>query len=235
MPLLVIKDLDLYYGDFQAVQAVSLAVEPGTVCAVVGANGAGKSTLLRALAGVVSPRGGRITFRNQDITDVPAHKRVTMGIALVPEGRRLFASMTLEENLLIGSHVRRPGPWSLESVYEVFPFLADRRRRIAGSASGGEQQATSLGRALLTNPELLLIDEASLGLAPVVVESIYACLPQITAGGTAVLLVEQDVALSLNHARDVYCLLEGRVALSGPSDRLSRQAIANAYFGIESS
>ena len=199
---------------------------------MIGANGAGKSTLLKALAGQVLPSGGTITFDGTDITNTPAHKRVPLGIALTPEGRRIFKSLTVEENLLVGGHVKRSGPWNLDRIYEAFPLVADRKDRIGHNLSGGEQQAVAIGRALMSNPRLLLLDEVSLGLAPVVVESIYSVLPTITSTGTTVLVVEQDVQQSMRVADRVQCLLEGRTVLEGSPDDLTREQIASAYFGI---
>jgi branched-chain amino acid transport system ATP-binding protein len=180
----------------------------------------------------VLPSAGTITFDGADIGRVPAHRRVGLGIALTPEGRRIFPSLTVEENLLVGSHAKRPGPWNLASVYDAFPLVADRRARLGGHLSGGEQQAAAIGRALMSNPRLLLLDEVSLGLAPVVVAQIYDALPAITASGTTVLLVEQDVNQALRVADRVQCLLEGRTALEGVPSDLDRDRIASAYFGI---
>ena len=171
-------------------------------------------------------------FDGTTITTLPAHKRVPLGIALTPEGRRIFKSLSVEENLLVGAHVKRPGPWNLAKVYEAFPLVADRRDRLGTNLSGGEQQATAIGRALMSNPRLLLLDEVSLGLAPVVIEQIYAALPTITETGTTVLIVEQDVNQSMKVADRVQCLLEGRTVLEGPPSKLTRDQIASAYFGI---
>jgi branched-chain amino acid transport system ATP-binding protein len=230
--LLSVSALDVHYGDFQAVYSLDLAVEEGETLAVIGANGAGKSTLLKAIAGLVPPTSGSIEFDGASIAGLPAYKRVPLGIALTPEGRRIFPSLTIEENLLVGAHAKRPGPWNLQSVYAAFPLVADRRTRIGTHLSGGEQQAAAIGRALMSNPRLLLLDEVSLGLAPVVVEQIYAALPVITGHGTTVLLVEQDVNQSMKVADRVQCLLEGRTVLEGAPASLSRDQIASAYFGI---
>lgn len=232
MNLLTVESIDVHYGDFQALYGLSLHVQEGETLAVIGANGAGKSTLMKTLAGLMTPTSGTITFEARDITAVPSHKRVPMGIALTPEGRRIFPSLTVEENLKVGAHSRREGPWTLASVYEAFPLVADRRDRVGVNLSGGEQQATAIGRALMSNPRLLMLDEVSLGLAPVVVEQIYAAMPAITGNGTTVLLVEQDVNQALRVADRVQCLLEGRTVLEGTADSLSRDDIASAYFGI---
>ena len=232
MSLLAVDTLDVHYGDFQAVFGLNVTVNEGETLAIIGANGAGKSTLLKALAGQVAPSGGSITFDGTDITHLPAHKRVPLGIALTPEGRRIFPSLTVEENLLVGSHVKRKGHWELKTVYEAFPLVADRKDRLGLHLSGGEQQAAAIGRALMSNPKLLLLDEVSLGLAPVVVEQIYQALPTIAANGTTVLVVEQDVNQSMKVADRVQCLLEGRTVLEGSPKDLSRDQIATAYFGI---
>lgn len=230
--LLEVRDLDVHYGDFQAIYGLTITVNEGETLAVIGANGAGKSTLLKAVAGQVAPSAGSIAFDGAEVTRMPAHRRVPLGIALTPEGRRIFPSLTVEENLLVGAHVKRPGPWTLASVYEAFPLVADRKDRVGANLSGGEQQATAIGRALMSNPRLLLLDEVSLGLAPVVIEQIYAALPVITDSGTTVLLVEQDVNQSMQVADRVQCLLEGRAVLEGRPADLDRDQIASAYFGI---
>ena len=232
-PLLEVRALDAYYDDFQALFSVSLAVAPGEVVAVIGANGAGKSTLLKCIAGVIKCRRDAIVLGGGPIGDLPAHAVVARGIALVPEGRRLFPSLSLEENLLIGAHLGRPGPWSLARIYELFPALAERRRVPASALSGGEQQMVAIGRALMSNPSLLLCDELSLGLAPIVVRDLYARLPSIVAAGSSLVIVEQDIVAALAAARDVFCLQEGRVTLAGRSATLSHEAITAAYFGAE--
>ncbi|MFI0419657.1 ABC transporter ATP-binding protein [Spongiactinospora sp. 9N601] len=232
MTLLSIRDLTVYHGQLRAVDGLSLEVERGEVLAIIGANGAGKSTLLRAVAGLNPPASGSITFDGTDITRMPAHKRVPAGIALVPEGRRLFRSLTVEENLLAGAYRRRPGAWNLARVYELFPWMADRRAQNAAQLSGGEQQAVAIGRALLSNPALLLIDELSLGLAPVVVRRIYEVLPDIVTAGTTALLVEQDVSQAMRVADRLHCLLEGRSVLRGRPRELTPEQVEHAYFGI---
>ena len=231
-PLLDVRGLDAFYGDFQALFNVSLRVEAGSVVAVIGANGAGKSTLLKTIAGLVAPRRGEITFGGQAIAGASAFQTVRHGIALVPEGRRLFPSLTVEENLLIGGQARRPGPWTLARIYELFPVLAERRGLPAPALSGGQQQMAAIARALMANPRLLLCDEISLGLAPIVVRDIYARLPQIVAEGLSLIIVEQDIVQALKAASHVYCLQEGRVALEGAPGSATRQAITDAYFGV---
>ena len=230
-PLLEVRDLAAFYGDFQALFGVSITVGRGEVVAIIGANGAGKSTLLRSIAGLMPARRDAILFDGAPIGDLPAHQVVARGIALVPEGRRLFASLTVEENLLIGGQLRRPGPWTLARVYALFPVLAERRRLPSTALSGGQQQMVALGRALMANPKLLLCDEISLGLAPIVIRDIYARLPAIVAEGTSLVIVEQDIAQALAAASKVYCLQEGRVAFAGAARDATREAVAAAYFG----
>ena len=231
-PLLQVRGLDAHYGDFQALFGVSMRVTEGEVVAVIGANGAGKSTLLKCIAGLMHPRAGAIAFDGGDITTTPAFNVVKRGIALVPEGRRLFPSLTVEENLLIGGESRRLGPWTLARVYALFPALAERRHVAATALSGGQQQMAAIGRALMANPKLLLCDEISLGLAPIVVRDIYARLPEIVGEGLSVIIVEQDIVQALRAADHVYCLQEGRVALDSAAAGLTRETIAAAYFGV---
>jgi branched-chain amino acid transport system ATP-binding protein len=230
--LLAVENLVARHGLLEAVRDVSFELGEGETLALVGANGAGKTTLLRAIAGAHKPAAGRIVFDGRDVTNVPAHSRVRAGIALVPEGRRLFTGLTVEENLLLAGRVRREGPWQLESVYAAFPLVESRRKRRSGNLSGGEQQATAIGRALMTNPKLLLLDEVSLGLAPVAVEDVYRSLETVIASGATVVLVEQDVGRALAVADSVICMLEGRVVLAGRAADLARADIVDAYFGL---
>jgi branched-chain amino acid transport system ATP-binding protein len=231
-PLLAVRRLDAFYGDFQALFGVSMELAAGEAVAVIGANGAGKSTLLKSIAGLLRARRDAIAFGDTPIGGMPAHAVAARGIALVPEGRGLFASLSVEENLLIGGQLKRPGPWNLERVYQLFPVLAERRQLPSTALSGGQQQMVAIGRALMSNPRLLLCDEISLGLAPIVVRDIYARLPAILGAGVAVVLVEQDIVQALKVAQRVYCLQEGRVALTGAAKDLTREAIAAAYFGV---
>jgi branched-chain amino acid transport system ATP-binding protein len=230
--LLDVRALDACYGDFQALFGVSLRVAAGEAVAVIGANGAGKSTLLNSIAGLLRARPEAIVFGGAPIGALPAHAVAARGIALVPEGRRLFSSLTVEENLLIGGQLRRPGPWNLARIYDLFPALGERRAAPSTALSGGQQQMVAIGRALMANPKLLLCDEISLGLAPIVVHQIYARLPKILAEGISLVVVEQDIAQALSSAARVYCLQEGRVALTGAAQGLTREAIAAAYFGV---
>jgi branched-chain amino acid transport system ATP-binding protein len=230
--LLEITDLVVRHGQLTAVDRVNLSVDGGTAVAVVGANGAGKSTLLRTIAGLHRPAEGRITYDGQDVTSVSTPERVHRGLVMVPEGRRLFPSMTVEENLLVGAAVHREGDWTLDRVYDLFPWMTERRTQPTGLLSGGEQQGVAIGRALMTNPRVLLLDEISLGLAPVAVQRIYSQLPDLLAGGLTVLLVEQDVQQALRYAAHVMCLLEGRATLEGAPSKFTPQQIEAAYFGF---
>lgn len=231
-PLLEVRAINAFYGDFQALFGVSLRVNPGELVAVIGANGAGKSTLLKTIVGLMHPRGGDILFDSAPVGAAPAFDVVARGIALVPEGRRLFPSLSVEENLLIGGQSKRPGPWNLARIYELFPVLAERRHLPAPSLSGGQQQMAAIGRALMSNPRLLLCDEISLGLAPIIVRDIYARLPAIVSEGLSLIIVEQDIAQALKAAAQVYCLQEGRIALQGAARELTRESISAAYFGV---
>ncbi|MEZ5651593.1 MAG: ABC transporter ATP-binding protein [Burkholderiaceae bacterium] len=230
-PVLAIRDLNVSYGSAQAVQDVSLTVGRGEVLALIGANGAGKSTLFKAVCGMVRARGGTISLNGSRIDTLPASRIVTRGVAMVPEGRRLFRSLSVEENLIIGAQAGRPGPWSLERVYQVFPVLEQRRRQPATSLSGGQQQMVAIGRALMSNPELLLMDELSLGLAPVIIKDIYALLPSILGDGLAAVIVEQDIGRAMKASHRFVCMLEGKVSLTGHSGEFSREQISAAYFG----
>ena len=232
MPLLEIDDLSCFYGDFQALFGVNLHVDEGETIAVIGANGAGKSTLLGAVSGLVPPAGGDVRFESRSIRELRAHRRVSIGISLVPEGRRIFPSLTVRENLQLGSQYGRSGPWNLLRVFELFPALEPLAGRWGNALSGGEQQMCAIGRALMANPRLLLLDELSLGLAPVVIKPLYATLSRIADEGTTVVLVEQDVTQALATASRAYCLLEGRISLQGATSELSREQVVEAYFGV---
>ncbi len=230
--LLHVDDVHAGYGDVPALRGLTVTVAEGETLAVIGANGAGKSTLLKTIAGVLRPSSGEVRLGGDAVTSLPAHQRVARGISLCPEGRRLFPSLTVEENLQVGAYARRPGPWDLSAVYELFPLVAERRSRPAANLSGGEQQAVAIGRSLMANPRLLLLDEVSLGLAPVIVGQLYAALPRITEQGTTVLVVEQDVHQAMAVADRVQCLLEGRTVLEGPAGRIDPAELAAAYFGV---
>ena len=233
MALLEVSDLSARYGAFQALFGISLAVDEGAVVAVIGANGAGKSTLLGAISGSVATTTGSIVYDGKELRGTSTHARVADGISLVPEGRRLFPSLSVDENLDVGGYRRRPGPWTKAKVYAAFPMLAPLARRSAARLSGGEAQAVAIGRALMNNPRLLLLDEVSLGLAPIVVQQLYTALATIAREGTTMLLVEQDINQALKVSSHAYCFLEGRVSLSGRSEELDRADVTAAYFGLE--
>jgi branched-chain amino acid transport system ATP-binding protein len=231
MPLLETDKLTAFYGDFQALFGITLSVAEGETVAIIGANGAGKSTFLKTVAGLLRSPPGSIRFDGQTISGLRAFDIVRRGITLVPEGRRLFASLTVEENILVGAYARR-GAWTLPRVYELFPGLAERRRLPAQTLSGGQQQMCAIARALMTGPRLLLCDEVSLGLAPIVIRDIYQRLPDIKAEGASVIIVEQDIVQALAVADRAYCFQEGRMTLSGRPADLTRDAIHAAYFGL---
>jgi branched-chain amino acid transport system ATP-binding protein len=230
-PLLEVSDLVVHHGQLQALSGISLAVYPGEVYALIGANGAGKSTLLRTIAGLHHPTAGTITYEGKDVTGLRPEKRAAAGIVMVPEGRRLFLSMSLEENLKVGAAYRREGPWDTGRVFELFPWMKERRGQKTAQLSGGEQQSVAIGRALVANPQVLLLDELSLGLAPVIVQRIYAMLPQILESGITVLLVEQDVSQALRVATHLQCLLEGHTTLEGTPAQVTQEQVEAAYFG----
>jgi len=230
-PVLEVRDLSVHHGQLQALHGVSLAVPAGSVHAMIGANGAGKSTLLRTIAGLHRPTSGSVLLGGADITALRPEQRVAAGVVMVPEGRRLFPSLTLEENLQVGRASARPGPWTIDAVYELFDWMRDRRAQHAAQLSGGEQQAVALGRALVANPRVLLLDELSLGLAPIVVRQIYGLLPRLLSSGVTVLVVEQDVSQALAVASRLHCLLEGRITLAGQPAELTPTQIESAYFG----
>jgi branched-chain amino acid transport system ATP-binding protein len=231
-PILEVRDLVVHHGQLQALSGISLAVLPGEVYALIGANGAGKSTLLRTIAGLHHPTSGSIRYDGRDVTGLRPEKRATAGIAMVPEGRRLFPSLTLEENLKVGASFARKGPWNIGAIYEMFPWMKERRDQKTAQMSGGEQQSVAIGRALVANPRVLLLDELSLGLAPVIVQRIYSMLPQILDSGITVLLVEQDVSQALRVATHLQCLLEGHTALEGTPHEFTREQVEAAYFGV---
>ena len=232
MSLLEVENASVYYEDFQALYDINLKVEEGEIYAVIGANGAGKSTLLRTISGVLHPRRGRVLFEGKPIDHMPTHLRVTHGISMVPEGRRVFPSLTVKENLEIGGYRKRTGPWTEEKIFDLFPLLVPLRKRQASSLSGGEQQALAIGRSLMSNPKLILMDEVSLGLAPVVIRRIYDAFQTLLDSGSTILVVEQDVQHVLTVATHVACFLEGRIALQGAPSELTNEQITAAYFGV---
>lgn len=232
MNVLTITNIEVFYGQFQALFGVSLEVEVAETVAIIGANGAGKTTLLSTIAGALAPQRGDVIYQGKSIAGQPAYALARQGIALVPEGRKIFPSLTVEENLRIGAYGARKGRWDLAAIYGLFPMLRERARFSGIDLSGGQQQMLAIGRALMSNPTLLLMDEISLGLAPVIVKDLYQVVGQISAAGTTVILVEQDVSQGLKAANRVYCLLEGRVSLTGRPAELSQDQISLAYFGV---
>ncbi|MDF3887398.1 MULTISPECIES: ABC transporter ATP-binding protein [Cupriavidus] len=229
--MLSIHELDAYYGDFQALFALSLTIHQGESVAIIGANGAGKSTLLKAISGALPVRHGAIRLREHSLGRDSAAEVVRKGIALVPEGRRMFPSLSVEENLQIGAYARRRGPWNLGRIYTMFPRLAERRRQNVTSLSGGEQQMVAIGRALMSNPAMLMCDELSLGLAPKIIREMYGHLATLKEEGTTLLIVEQDIHQALRFSDRYYCMQKGRVTLSGKSASASKEEIGRAYFG----
>lgn len=230
---LLVENLTVRHGQLQAVRDVTFSLTHGETLALVGANGAGKTTLMRCLAGTHAPAAGRVALNGADVTNVPSHRRVGLGVALVPEGRRLFSQMSVEENLLLGRFAGRQGDWTVDKVLQTFPNLEKRLQAKAGTLSGGEQQATAIGRALMSNPDILLLDEVSLGLSPAVVDRVYAALEKLMAAGTTIILVEQDLNRALGVADRVLCMLEGRIVLAGSTRDLTRDQVTEAYFGLK--
>lgn len=232
-PILSITGLEAFYNDFQALYGIDLTVTEGEVLAIIGANGAGKTTLLRSISGLTQNAPEMVKYRGESIGALRADEVAMRGIALVPEGRQLFPSLSVEENLIIGGQVGRKGPWSLPAVYKLFPILKERRLQQSTSLSGGQQQMVAIGRALMANPDLILFDEISLGLAPIIIKDIYEALPGIIGEGMSALIVEQDISKALSVSSRFYCLQEGRVSLDGPSKTVAREDISRAYFGVE--
>lgn len=224
--------LQAYYGDAQALFGVDFTLHANELVAIIGANGAGKSTLLKCLTGLIKAPQQAVTWKGEHIGGRHPGKIVRMGLAMVPEGRRLFPSLSVEENLLMGASTKRKGPWNLSRLYALFPILQERRKLPSTTLSGGQQQMVAIGRALMSNPDVLLCDELSLGLAPVVIREIYGSMPTITAEGMSVVIVEQDVSMAQRVSSRLYCLQEGRVSLQGNSSELTREQISRAYFGI---
>jgi branched-chain amino acid transport system ATP-binding protein len=233
MSLLETRALTAFYGDAQALFGIDFRLDEGELVAVIGANGAGKSTLLKSMTGLVKVARDAVRFDGRPIGGLPPGDIVRMGLAMVPEGRRLFPSLSVQENLLMGAFAGRKGPWSLQRLYSLFPILEQKKDQPATALSGGQQQMVAIGRALMSNPRVLLCDELSLGLAPIVIREIYGAMPSITAEGMSVVIVEQDVMVAQRVSRRVYCFQEGRVSLEGASDTLTREQISQAYFGLE--
>ena len=232
MSILSTSSLTAYYNDFQALYGLDFELHEQETVAIIGSNGAGKSTFLRSIVGLINNDNNQISFKGELIGSLSADEIVKKGIAMVPEGRRLFPSLSVEENLLLGNYCKRSGPWNLNRVYELFPIIGERRNNPGTALSGGQQQMVAIGRALMSNPEVLLCDEISLGLAPTTIKDIYSALPEIKGDGTSVLIVEQDISQALSVADRFYCFQEGRVSLSGTPEEASREQIKSAYFGL---
>lgn len=230
--ILKLENLEAWYGDAKVLHGLSFVLKKGEVLALIGANGAGKSTLLKSICGLLPKKTGGIHFQGAAIHGLVANGIVAKGIALVPEGRRLFPSLSVEENLVLGGQVKRPGPWNLEAIYGLFPILKEKRHVPSTSLSGGQQQMVAIGRGLMSNPDLILLDELSLGLAPIVIRDIYAMLPRIIGNGLTAILVEQDVTRALASADQFLCMQEGRISLEGAPKAFSRDQISAAYFGM---
>ena len=235
MAMLEVKDLEVYYGMIQAIKGISFEVNKGEVIAIIGANGAGKTTTLHTITGLLSPKKGSVMFEGKDITKIPAHKIVSMGMAHVPEGRRVFADLSVYENLKLGAYTRKDKEnlnKDLESIYERFPRLAERKNQSAGTLSGGEQQMLAMGRALMSKPSIILMDEPSMGLSPILVNEIFDIIESISKSGTTVLLVEQNAKKALSIADRAYVLETGKIVTSGKaSELLEDDSIKKAYLG----
>jgi branched-chain amino acid transport system ATP-binding protein len=231
--MLQVRDLIARYADFQALFGVDFDLKRGSIVALIGANGAGKSTFLKSIAGLIPNKSGQIHFNSEEIGHLPSDRIVKDGISMVPEGRRLFRSLSVEENLKVGAFAGRKGRWTLEAVYRLFPALKDKRYNSATALSGGQQQMVAIGRALMSNPDLLMCDEVSLGLSPAIVKDIYNAFPEIRSEGLSLIIVEQDIDVALKVADHVYCFMHGRITLHGAPAQLTRQQISAAYFGIE--
>ncbi len=233
--MLRVEDINVYYGAIHAIKGISLNVPDGEIVALIGSNGAGKSTTLRTISGLMKPKTGRIIYEDKDISGMPAHKIVGMGLCQVPEGRHVFANMTVMENLELGAYLRKDKDGiakDLEDVFEKFPRLLERKNQLSGTLSGGEQQMLAMGRALMSRPKLLLLDEPSMGLAPLLVKEIFNIIKEINASGTTVLLVEQNANMALSIADKAYVLETGRITLSGTAQELaSSEAVRKAYLG----
>ncbi len=230
--LLQIENLEAWYDDAKVLHGLSFILKRGEVLSLVGANGAGKSTLLKCICGLLQRKAGNIRFKGEAVHALVANEIVAKGIALVPEGRRLFPSLSVEENLILGGQVQRAGPWNIQAIYDLFPILKEKRNAPATSLSGGQQQMVAIGRGLMSNPDLILLDELSLGLAPIVIKDIYAMLPRIVGNGLTAILVEQDVTRALASADQFLCIQEGRISLEGEPAAFTKDQISAAYFGM---
>jgi branched-chain amino acid transport system ATP-binding protein len=235
-PILEVQDLRVAYGKIEAVKGITFSVEPGEVVTLIGSNGAGKTTTLRTISGLIAPRGGSVTFKGKRIDGMAAHKILHMGLAHCPEGRRVFAAMTVQENLMLGAYARTDGPAEvqkdLDRAYEMFPILSERRAQSAGTFSGGEQQMLAMGRALMSRPEMLMLDEPSMGLSPIMMQKVMSTISTLREQGTTILLVEQNAQAALSLADQGHVLEVGNIVVSGPgSDLLTNDQVRKAYLG----
>ena len=230
--VLLTNNLDAFYGDFQALFGVSIQVNKGEIVSIIGANGAGKTTFMRSVTGLLRNPKNKIYFKGKQIDSLRADQIAKIGIAMVPEGRQLFKSLSAEENLLIGATLKRKGYWSLEKVYNIFPILKELRHLPSTALSGGQQQMLAIGRALMSNPEIILFDEISLGLAPIIIKNIYKVLPSIVKDGMSAIIIEQDITKAIQNSNHIYCLQEGKISLDSNSSSISQEEITKAYFGI---
>ncbi len=235
MAMLTVENLEVNYGVIKAIRGISLEVNEGEIISLIGANGAGKTTTLHTITGLLPAKSGKVTFNGRDLTHVPAHKIVSMGMAHVPEGRRVFQQLTVQDNLLLGAYTRKEKGEisdSLESVFDRFPRLKERRRQIAGTLSGGEQQMLAIGRALMSRPRMLLLDEPSMGLSPILVQEIFSCVTEVNRDGTTVLLVEQNAKMALSISNRAYVLETGLISLEGSArELLDNEQVKQAYLG----
>ena len=233
--ILRVESVDVFYGDFQAVQQASFSVNTGEIVSLIGTNGAGKTTLMRAICGVLPAKNGKVFYEGNEITGMPPHEIVSLGISLVPEGRHLFNRMSVKDNLIMGSYTprsRKGAKAGLEKVYQLFPILKEKAEQAAGSLSGGQQQMVAIGRALMSEPKLICFDEIALGLAPTVIKDIYARVRELNAEGLTIIMVEQDVRRSLKQSQRAYVMLKGKVVLEGESRALTEEEVSKAYFGM---
>jgi len=233
--ILRVEGVDVFYNDFQAVQQASFFANKGEIVSLIGTNGAGKTTLMRAICGVLPAKNGKVFFEDKEITGLPPHKIVDLGVSLVPEGRHLFGRMSVKDNLIMGSYTaraRKGAKAGLEKVYELFPILKEKAEQAAGSLSGGQQQMVAIGRALMSDPKLICFDEIALGLAPTIIKDIYARVRELNGKGLSIILVEQDVRRSLRESKRAYVMLKGKVVLEGVSRELTEDEVSKAYFGM---
>lgn len=224
--------LTSFYGDFQALFGIDIRVDENEIVSFIGANGAGKTTAMRTITGLIGCENDMVTWKQNSIGELRADQIAKLGIAMVPEGRQLFPSLSVEENLIIGAQSKRDGFWTLARIYELFPILGERRSQGSTTLSGGQQQMVAIGRALMSNPDIVLFDEISLGLAPIVINQIYDALPDIISQGLSAIIVEQDLNRALQISDRYYCLSEGRITLTGDTESADREKISTAYFGI---